>query len=106
MDDNDIVEVDLSHIKYIDQNSRVRLNMTGATFEFQPITAAIYYDYLTYDETKELEARTELIQKCLISPKKTVEELANEDIAILNTLFEYLFNYSFLKKVNSDNLKQ
>ena len=100
-----IIDVDLTAITYIDQTSRIRLNIgDGGIWEFKPISAAAYYDYLAYDTERELDARAELVWKCLVSPTKTIEELRQETIAILNTLFEYLFNYSFLKPISSHSL--
>jgi len=100
MSEGNVVEVDLTDIQYIDQTSRIKLNMTGASFEFKPISAAIYYDYLSYEPDKELDARKELLLKCLIDSSVNFDELGDETISIVNLLFEYLFNYSFLKKVN------
>jgi len=95
-----VVDVDLTDIKYIGEHSKVRLRLTGKDYEFRPISAATYYDYLTFAEDQEYEARAELIYKCMLSPKMTLEQIKMEDIGIFNMLFEYLFNYSFLKKIN------
>lgn len=104
-DIEDIIDIDVSDIRLLSKETRIRLKTGEDTYMIlRPIATQFYYDYLENKESEFL-GRSKIIQRCLVSPEKSLEEVQDLPIITFNMLFDYLMEYSFLKKTKAELLK-
>ncbi len=88
----------ISYEELTDLNADSEIDIIVGTrkFTFSPITLSIFAEYENLENREGILSRAFLLNKCLITPSLSKEQLLKEPIGLITVLFNYLMEASFL----------